>query len=457
MIRSCGFLMLLVICFLLLPSMPAQAAHHLLYTCDLTALAHGNVDDPEFRRQAWDELEVAAAVQGIVNRTRPRLYLFLVGDHGKIDHYWLRRLQEPREWLEKTPIMSLSDTLSVVMRFRRQVRGVVVWDERVPATSNVAATIAGVKNLIPLRYDAAPGSLYSRLVLDEHGPRLPVAVRLLKEDGSQLFTGVGTIPGTTTPSSGSAKCDAYLWAAHNYLEKGLCDPTHLAYYPDAYWLGRNLKIPADRTLLSNHDYFIAHRSFFFDLSPWDDEAPDDDKAQPPGTDAKTLMTILRDAYKASGGQILHVGGFTPWDQKYTDYTGGRHGGVATEWSYAEILSCYNAYMDADAPGLNAMANASVYQHYPLAARYPQPNLPTDNSLRAQGYLDANGQVAHKTFVSIYVGDYDSAAWMYQRIPDLWDDPARGSIPLGWAFNPTLDQRFPVGLAYTRKTATPNDT
>lgn len=457
MLRLSVFLVLCLLCVLSLPTMPAHAAHNTLYTYDLTALSHGNVEDAAFRRQAWDELQVAASLQGIVNRNRPQLYLFLVGNGGQTDHYWLRRLQEPQEWLERSSLKPLPDILSVVTRFRHAVRGVVAWDERVPATSNVASTVAGIKNLLPIRFDSAPNSLYWRLVVDPHGPRLPVALRLFKEDGSPLFTGVGTIPGTSTPSSGSAKCDAYLWAALNYLKKGLCDPTHLAYYPDAYWLGRNLKIPADRTLLSNHDYFIAHRGFFFDLSPWDDEAPDDDKTQPPGTDAKTLMTILRAAYDASGGAVIQVGGFTPWDQKYTDYTGGRHGGVATEWRYAEILSCFNAYMDADAPGLNAMANASVFQHYPLAARYPQRNLSTDDTLRAKGYLDANGQVAHKTFVTIYVGDYDSSAWLYQRLPDLWDDPARGTIPLGWAFNPTIEQRFPVGLAYTRKTATPNDT
>jgi hypothetical protein len=56
-----------------------------------------------------------------------------------------------------------------------------------------------------------------------------------------------------------------------------------------------------------------------------------------------------------------------------------------------------------------------------------------------------------------VGDYDSAAWLYQKLPEVWDDPNRGKIPLGWAFNPALAQRFPVGLAYTRATATPNDT
>jgi hypothetical protein len=58
---------------------------------------------------------------------------------------------------------------------------------------------------------------------------------------------------------------------------------------------------------------------------------------------------------------------------------------------------------------------------------------------------------------VYVGDYDSAAWLYQMLPQVWDDPTRGSILLGWAFNPIIQERFPVGLAYARKTASPMDT
>jgi hypothetical protein len=34
---------------------------------------------------------------------------------------------------------------------------------------------------------------------------------------------------------------------------------------------------------------------------------------------------------------------------------------------------------------------------------------------------------------------------------------RGEIPLGWAFNPVLSYRFPVGMHYTRQTASENDT
>jgi hypothetical protein len=441
-----------------------------LYTFDLTPLLSAPTNTAAERQQVWDELQFLVSIQALANREKPQLYFYAVGNKGSIDRFWLHWLQEPHQWLSNTPIKPLKSFDSVVNVFGRYIKGYVVWDDRVPSTSNVAATVAGAKSLCILRYDPASGSLYDRYVQKAHKPARPVVVRLLNSDGSSLFTGEGTIPGTDISSTGSAKDDAYIWAAKKYLTDGLCDPSVMAYYPDAFWIKNGSAISSTRTLLVNEDYFLSHRAFFFDLSPWDDEAPNDDPNQPIGSDAKTLQTILRIAYnqlhqkkvspsasshQASG--MIMVGGFPPWDQKYTNFTGGKHEGVPTEWRYSEILSCFNAYMDADAPGLNAMANASAYCHYPLASQYPQHNLPTINSLTKEGLLTKDGKVAPGAYVAIYMGDYDSAAWLYQRMPDLWTDPVRGEIPLSWAFNPNLDRRFPVGLAYARQTAAAEDT
>ena len=425
-----------------------SGAPEVLDVFDAHRLLRSAGQDADGRRQVWDQLHLLASLQGLVNRDRPRLYVYLVGPEGRVDRYWLDRLRQKGQWLDSCRLNVRDDLPELVARYRSFVRGAVVWDERVPATALVASTAAGVEDLLPLRFDPRPDSLYHRLVEAKTGPRLEVKLRLLEADGSPKFTGART---------GSAKCDAILWAVDRYLKSGKSDPRCLGYYPDAWWLGGKTHVPPLNTLLSNHDDVISRRGFFFDLGPWDDESPDDDRGQPPGTDAKTLRTMLAAACESSRGGVIHIAGFTPWDQKYTSHTGGKHDGVPTEWRYAEILSCYNAFMDADAPGLHAMANASVYRHFPLADRYPQTNRPTEATLRARGYLDGSGNVSPRNYVAIYVGDYDSAAWLYQRLPAIWDDPARGQVPLGWAFNPALAERFPVGLAYTRATASPNDT
>lgn len=433
----------------------AEPSSSRIHTIDMTYTLHLNPEDLSQRRQIWDDAHVMAALQGLVNRETAELYQFFVGDQtGTLDHYWLDWMSEKNNWLGHRKQIKSHSIRSMVMRYRHLVKGLVVYDENVPATSNVASTAAGVEDLLPVRYDSSLDSLYNWLTLDPDGPMFEVGVWLVHPDGSPLFTGSGLIPGSATSSTNSSKCDAYIWAKERYLDTGRCNPTKMGFYIDAYWLQKPFGYIPNHTL-SNHDYFIAHRGFFWDLSPWAQEKPIDDPTQPFGTDQTTLKAILHSAWmQTHGKRMIHIGGFIPWDKKYTDLAGGEHGGVATEWQMAYIISSYNAYLDADALGLGAMANASFFQHYPLNKSYTQV-LPSEQQLH-QKYSEGIHNVTETSFVTFYVGDYDSAAWLYQKLPSIWNDTARGSIPLGWAFNPNLSERFAPGMVYVRETKTPND-
>ncbi|GAA2756777.1 GxGYxYP domain-containing protein [Actinopolymorpha rutila] len=444
---------------------PAVAATEPVFHYDLTHLYALDLADPAQAARAHDELHFVATLQGIVNRDFPRLYVHFV-DHSEfgtkdIDDYWLTVLRRDEGLLADRPLRRLDSLDDLVRTFRRALRGAVVWDPNVPATSNVASTVAGARDLVAVRYDPSPDSLHTRYVgtrATADGPlRLPSVVRLVRDDGSPLFTGRGQIAGTRRQSTGSAKCDAYIWAVEHYLRSGRSTPD-LGYYLDGYWL-RRPQGKLQQALLTNHDYLVSRRGFFFDLLPWDDEAPVDDPHQPVGTDQATLEEILRVAYERARGAMVPVHGFVPWGYKYTtvDPAGGHHEPVATEWRFVQVASAYNAYLDADAENLDAMANASVFRHAPLRAAYPQRPRPTTADLRARGFVDASGAVVPRRYVMFYVGDYDSAAWLYQVMPYIWDDAARGEVPLNWAFNPNLAERMPVALDLARRTATSADT
>ena len=434
-----------------------QSAEPVVYY-DLTPLGTLDLKDPQQRRRLWDEIHLVVSLQGLANRDAPRLFLRCLPEP---DDFWWQRMREDGGWLAQRPVETIRSLDDLLLRFRPHYQGAVVWDERVPATSNLASTIAGCDSLLCLRYDAAPDSLYRRLTHDA-GP-LASGVRLLAADGAPLFTGQGTIAGTQIPSTGSAKCDAYRWLIEHYVKTGKTDPQRLGYYLDAFWLQCHAAIAPQNHTLMNHDFVIARRGLVFDLNVWDDEACVDDPGQRPGTDAATLKAILQATQQRAGKDAcLHAAGFVPWAYKYTDFQNGvwaakgRHEAVPTEWKYAEILSCYNAFMDADAIGLGAMANASFYQHYPLAERYCQNPKPTRESLQARGILDAQGRIVPRRYVAHYVGDYDSAAWLYHQLPRMWSDPARGTLALSWAFNPNLCERFPLGMAWAWQQRTAND-
>jgi len=188
--------------------------------------------------QAWDHCHTIGSLQGIVNRNQPSLYVMFVDSQillGKnIDEYWLEKYSQEGQWLSGRSIRKIDSVEELVGHFKESIKGAVVYDPKVPSTSNVASTVAGAEDLIAIRYNIAKGSLYDRLIAN--GPKLDVKVWLVNPDGTSKFTGSGLIPNSKRYSTGSAKCDAYLWMKENYIDKGLCDCTHAGYYIDYYWI-----------------------------------------------------------------------------------------------------------------------------------------------------------------------------------------------------------------------------
>jgi len=425
----------------------AQQSTSKLYTLDLQSLHKIDVGDPKQTAMAFETLQLCAVLQGLINREKAQFYI----DYIDVDKFWLGKIREKGAWLERAELVPLASVEEAISQFAGKVKGVVVWDPSLPCTSNIASTICGVENLLPVRFDETPGSMYDRIV--RHGPKLKVVRNLVG-----MFTGKGKIPGSERDSTGSRKCDAYLWAKMQYLDTGKCNPREIGYWCDAFWLQHPTDMSLDNVGLTNHDFVVTRKGFIFDLGVWDDEAPRDEPDQRFGLDLETFKEVLLSCHTQSKGKIIHFSGFTPWAIKYTDHgnVGGKHGGVETEWETGRIASTYNCYMDADAIGYVGMANASVYALCKLPDRLVQNPPPTREDLEATGYIDAEGNVARLNYIYHYLGDYDSAAWMYHRIPQIWPSEARGQVPSGWAFNPNLIERMPVVFDWCYETKRPSD-
>ena len=202
----------------------------------------------------YDVRHVAVCLQGLANREAPRVFLTFFSDYETV---WLDRLRESGGMSEGWDLqeLTLDDYLTVFMKY---ADGVVLYDPDpdtgVISSSLVATTVAGVENGIAVRKDTSAGSMYNYLVNDPDGLQLPVLVDLTGK-----FTGSGTIWQTSTPSTGSAKCDAYIWAKEKYIDTGKCDPTVLMYTLDLFGLKMEIegKMGDDRrTQLSNLDYGV---------------------------------------------------------------------------------------------------------------------------------------------------------------------------------------------------------
>eukprot|EP00050_Salpingoeca_kvevrii_P017165 m.62488 g.62488 ORF g.62488 m.62488 type:complete len:745 (+) comp7403_c0_seq4:45-2279(+) len=396
------------------------------------------------RADFYETMHVLTALQALANRDAPRLYLLFTD----ADSQWLAYLRQPGQWLARTSVTLLQpDVATLVTRYRSVFQGAVVYDPSLPATSLLASTAAGVEQLLPIANRSAtpgqPKTVYDELVASGVVPTrrsLPASM----------------FPGTETKSR---KGDAYMWAKREWLDTGKANAAILGFMLDYYWVASNPCCGGGATdyemaTITNQDYLIQNRAFLWDLSCWGDEAPVDDPSQPLGTDRTVLQDIMLSAYKQlNGTTMIHIVGFTPWAFKYVKPF-GKHEGVETEWEYAELLSGYNAFFDADACCIAAMANAGFYSHHALPERFVQNPKPQLSDLQAKGFVDSHGKVVTKSYAFWYAGDYDSAAWLYSQLLPRWNDTARGKVPIGWAVDSELSLRFPViySLLYDSRSA-----
>lgn len=401
----------------------------------------------------YDIRHTAVCLQGLVNRESPRVFFaFCYNDEVK----WLNRIQETGGFCEGWEVRTITYQQLFTI-FRHYIKGLVLYDadttSGVSSTSLVATTAAGVEDGIALRKDPS-SSTYDYLV---NTLKLPVIIDL-----SGKFTGTGTIWGTSTPSTGSAKCDAYIWAKQKYLDTGKCDPTVLMYTLDLYGLTYENRFLSQ---LPNLDYAVSRKAFCFELSPWGDEAPNDDPNQPIGTDLNTLKTILDACNQQTGkGQMIKLCGFPNWPLKYTNYesVGGSHEPVATEWEFVKVLTAYNAYMEADAASPSWIMNSSFYAGLLPGMdgrHYVQNPAPTYDDMVSRGLITSAGSVPSGNYVMIGMGDYDQASWVMDILANdggKYDDTARQYVYCNWAVDPNAIDRASVAMDYMYRHKTDHD-
>ena len=407
----------------------------------------------------FPENEVArlvASFQGIWNRPENievnHSYLYIMNDSQ--DSFWKLYLQEDGKLLANTREVGIGNFKDFWKLFGEKIieLGMVVWDPDVPATSNVAATICGVEGYLPVMYSSGSASLYSKL----KSLGVPAKMNLVGmfEDAAKG----GNIADTDLISTGSSKCDAYVWAMDKYFDK--TNPDGMAYVLDgagtiptnpiyqAAVEGGQATGPNPNQIFS-HDYFIQNKLFFFDLTMVADEKPCDDPDQPMGADAETLKMILQAFYERANGRMITVYGFPMWWMKYTAFLNhGKTPATTLEWDFVQLITSYNCLKEADAAHPAWMTNASVYSQFQIDTSVLKNN---NESLEPNKEFERDVR-----YFTIYMGDYDSGAWMKDKIPTFFRDARRGKIPFMWAFNPNLSKRVPMVFQYVYENLTEKD-
>ncbi len=363
--------------------------------------------------ESYDEAMAVACLQGIINREAPTVYV--LSKTNSRPAYWLE-LFSSGGWLHGRDIKPLPNIDALFALAKGKVRGAVIWDPAVPASMNVATTIAGVGD----------GVVFSPEFAEKYLKKWDLKVI---KDLRGMFTGQET---------GSKKNDAYRWAIREYLGKGLCSGHWLCLYEDPF----STRAKGNVGYVVTRDWAVKNRSFVYDLSPWGDEAPQDDPDQKPGTDLETYKLILEEMLKQTAGkQMTEVAGFFAFS-KYSNVPGHKssHDPVPTEWETVYLISPYNCYQNTVASNCYNQSLHSQAPFAPLKQRRPKTVQKQEN----------------KTYICILMADYDSSTPLYDFLPKHWSDTQRGAIPLLWGINPNLAETYPDIIKYYYETRSPND-
>lgn len=451
---------------------------------------------------AYDVSMLVTVLQGLVNRDAPRLFLeysypIFTENH---DAFYYEELSQPGEILYGKEKVIINDVDQLLRLFApTYVKGLVAWDQDVAATSNVAYTACGVEDYLPVRYSDKPGSLYD-VLQKEYGFK----VELDLHDKFKMHQQSEKIWGLDEYSTGSAKNDAYIWALTKYGDK--TNATVLCNHMDAFSVDLTRRFPVYTDLLHYYipqkDYFTSIRAFYFDLSVYDDDIPNDEPDQPYETvsdpdypdgkkyiDGQTVKRILKFYNTRAGDTPIKISGYVPWGYKYTsksiiqppDQT-MKHTDVDYEWNAVKQYGYYNAYKDAEVGEVGTIANVSVYSKVTLYAdrtdksglmgengplnaegNFKQPGrIPTQqeldaklaelNGIRNSTVVNASSPADQKNYILLFFGDYDSAGWTNAAMPKFMEDPNRDKFPSIWTIFPNLAERIPQCYNYMYRQA-----
>ena len=112
----------------------------------------------------YEYAHVLGALSGIVNRHAPRLFTIYTDS----DLRWLFYMRSVN-WPDNAHYTEVASLVDLVHLLSDAINGTVLYEPKVPATSNLATTASGVYDLIPICYRPVTDSLYTQLVLE--GPQ----------------------------------------------------------------------------------------------------------------------------------------------------------------------------------------------------------------------------------------------------------------------------------------------
>lgn len=301
------------------------------------------------------------------------------------------------------------------------------WLQRLPAAIPVMYASATGEEAFYLLLAAAHPQLHGLIIYD---PALPDTINVATSLAAQHNAVV------VSPSLADACMQRYEFPVLNDLRTYHWQSRLQAYH----WAQQNVLPDASCHLIAGLDpqYFCALRSFLVatrGFCYWLDSReylpPRRRQAQAGLSERKLLTQLLRSLVPGA----VHMG-----------WVVHEQSGVALTSSLGipVVASDYVANLEVwSAVSVNMPAITQVQTEHAVAAI-----LPRVESITA----DARPKI----YLSFTMSDGDNLQYCQHRLLKLWQDEARGSVPIGWTLTPLLSQCMPTMADYYINTATHND-
>jgi hypothetical protein len=430
-------------------------------------------------------------LQGIVNRTRPEIYL----EFDPVDHTWLRDLD--------LPSTRHADPLDLVGRYRRRAAGAIVYDPDVPDTINVATTMAGLRGAVVANATQVEqhglrvvDDLRGRFTKDSEKTYAWMRKNLLPKCTHRMVCGlpptqVVDVPGVTwtevarekTQVRDSSNRKTYTIDVSAGLGKEAVFVRFADSFPNDGWGGSiaSLTATADGTPIATFKPGSTDEApYLFDGSH---SAVGGDKNrfadggnyfiyrfEPPTGTAKLTVTVdMWNQY------LISVADTAP--TKVEPFPNFRDFVVATKalvtWASPTNEGALADTFDAVAPGTiyaGWFTNDVVgeWGGVELAARHSVEVTAADYYMNGTVHAGVRAQVstaiprvhkskpADKIYLTLMFGEGDNIQYCQRHLRELWDDPERGKVPMNWTISPLLADIGPAILHHLQRTRTRKD-
>ncbi len=441
-----------------------------------------------------DEQTLLVTLEGQVNRTQPRIYLYWGTDQTNLT--WLNTI--------RTPHRITTDPWEFLQRYRSEIRGAVVYDVNVPDSINVATAIASLRGGIVAT--PALAKTHQLNVLDDLTGRFTDTVSAYEYALAKVWPNLSDRILTAISPSNTVQVANVPWTTLLKESQPIMDASNKAVYT------------ADLSqLLGGAAVYIRYTDAF----PNDGWGPSVSQVTitadgvtiasfTPGTSAEMPFLFDPDSSQIASGGWRFADGTEYFIYKFVPPAGAKHlvlqtemwneftvDGTATAPSVQQGNAIFRDYIVAtqapvfwldpeiaDQAALfatilkGAKRNTPYLGWFPLGhempgvtllSQYASPVVAADDLFNGSVFAGVREKVdakvpkppplpklENKIYLTLTMVEGDNVQYCQHRLRDLWDDPGRGSVILNWSISVLLLDIAPAFLNYYQSTRTEND-